>query len=70
MTSHEAVSTGAAASPPCTGIFCAPHYLVKVLLVALFMGLAGSWAYCEAGQPMTMESSLDMSDVPAMTSTF
>jgi hypothetical protein len=67
MTIHEAVSNDVEATVPCTSIFCAPHYFVKLLLIALFAGVVGSWAYCAAGQPASTESSLDMSNVSIPT---
>jgi hypothetical protein len=50
-------------SVPCTGAFCPPHYLMKVLLVILFAIVVGGWVY-GLFQPTTMESSLDMSIGP------
>jgi hypothetical protein len=63
MTDHEAVNNGAALDIPCTGVFCAPHFGFKLLLVVLLLMVMGGTAYSVA-QPTTMDSSLDMSVVP------
>ena len=65
MTIHEAKPGSTLASPPCEDIACEPHYLLKLLLILLFTGVAASWAYCSLGQPASIESSLDMSTMPA-----
>ncbi len=65
MTSHELEAKEAAASLPCEDIFCEPHYLLKLLLILVLTGIVGGWAYCALGQPASIESSLDMSTLPA-----
>ena len=65
MTNHEAMSKGASANPPCEELYCERHYLLKLMLLALFVGVIGSGLYCAVGQPTSVDSSLDMSAVPA-----
>jgi hypothetical protein len=60
---NEAVINGAALDTPCTGVFCAPLFGFKLLLVVLLLMVMGATAY-SVSQPTTLESSLDMSVVP------